>query len=242
MRPLDNQFAVVTGASSGIGKAIALALAAKGATTCLLGRNVKALEQVAAIAQRTAPRSRFFNVDLSIDQEIRVFAESLHTDDECVDILVHSAGIISLGPIASASVDDFDRQYRVNVRAPYVLTQYLLPLVISSHGQIVFINSSAGLNAGVKTGQYAATKFALKAIADSLREEINADGVRVLSVFPGRTASPMQASVFKMEGREYRPDLLMQPENVADIVVNALTLPRSAEVTEISVRPFNKSY
>ena len=107
-------------------------------------------------------------------------------------------------------------------------------------GQIVFINSSAGLRASGNLGQYAATKFALKAIADSLREEVNGEGVRVLSVYPGRTATPMQSAVHKLEGREYHPELLMQSADAAAVVVNALSLPGSAEVTEIFVRPMSK--
>jgi NADP-dependent 3-hydroxy acid dehydrogenase YdfG len=102
------------------------------------------------------------------------------------------------------------------------------------------MNSSAGLSARAGVAQYAATKHALKAIADSLREEINDDGVRVLSVFLGRTATPMQAAVHEMEGREYYPELLLQPEDVASVIINALSLPRSAEVTDIIVRPLAK--
>jgi NADP-dependent 3-hydroxy acid dehydrogenase YdfG len=116
----------------------------------------------------------------------------------------------------------------------------LLPMLRSRHGQVVFINSSVGTRAPANVGQYAATKHALKAIADSLRDEVNADGMRVLSVFLGRTATPMQAAIYEMEGRTYRPELLLQPEDVAAVVINALTLPRTAEVTDISIRPFKK--
>jgi NADP-dependent 3-hydroxy acid dehydrogenase YdfG len=113
-------------------------------------------------------------------------------------------------------------------------------MLIPRQGQIVFINSSAGLTAKAGAGQYAATKFALKAIADSLRAEVNALGLRVLSVYPGRTASPMQAAIYKMEGKAYNPERLLQPEDVAACVINALSLPRTAEVTDIQVRPLVK--
>ncbi len=78
-------------------------------------------------------------------------------------------------------------------------------------------------------------------MADSLREEVNAEGVRVLSVYLGRTASPMQAAVHEMEDKTYQPERLMQPEDVAEVVINALSLPRSAEVTDIHIRPMVKS-
>jgi short-subunit dehydrogenase len=143
------------------------------------------------------------------------------------------------GPV-SATADQLDRHYRTNLRAPYVLTQGLLPTLISRQGQVLFVNSSAGLAARANAGQYAASKHALKAVADSLREEVNPAGVRVLSLFLGRTASPMQAAVHAMEGRPYQPESLMQPEDVAALAVHALTLPRSIEVTEISMRPLLK--
>jgi NADP-dependent 3-hydroxy acid dehydrogenase YdfG len=108
-------------------------------------------------------------------------------------------------------------------------------------GQVVFINSSSALTAKPTTAQYDSTKHALKAIADSLRGEVNKHGVRVLSVYLGRTASDMQARVHQMEGKPYRPELLLQPEDVASVVINALSLPRTAEVTDISMRPMIKS-
>jgi NAD(P)-dependent dehydrogenase (short-subunit alcohol dehydrogenase family) len=150
--------------------------------------------------------------------------------------------VISLGQLEVAPVEDFDWQYRINGRAPYALTQALLPMLRARRGQIVFINSSVGLGARANVGQYAATKHALKAIADSLRGEENADGLRVLSVFLGRTATPMQQAVHEMEGRAYHPKRLMRPEDVATVEINALSLPRSAEVTDISIRPLAKPY
>jgi NADP-dependent 3-hydroxy acid dehydrogenase YdfG len=242
MTPFVDRIAVVTGASSGIGKAIALGLAAQGATLCLIGRRLQTLQIVAESAQATASRVECYCADLTQDEDIRALTAGLKRDFGTLDLLIHSAGVYSLGRIEAARVEDFDRQYRTNVRAPYLVTQALLPMLRFRQGQIVFINSSIGKNAPANVGQYAATKHGLKAIADSLRDEVNADGVRVLSVFLGRTATPMQAAIYEMEGRTYRPDLLLQPEDVAAVVLNALALPRSAEVTEISMRPLIKSY
>jgi short-subunit dehydrogenase len=241
MAPLKNQIAVITGASSGIGQAVALGLAAEGVKTCLLGRKLETLEGVAKLARKTAPQVVCYQVDLTLDQDVRRIADLIQQDVGHIDMLIHSAGVISFGRLESAPIEDFDRQYRINVRAPYALTQVLLPMIRSRQGQIVFINSSVVLNASPNLGQYAATKHALKAVADSLRQEVNAEELRVLSIYPGRTASPMQEAVFKMEGREYRPELLIQPEDLAAVIINTLTLPRSAEVTDINVRPLIKS-
>src|SRR5262249_3218443 len=151
-------------------------------------------------------------------------------------------GTISYGALEHASLADFDLQYRSNVRALYALAQILLPLLRKQRGQIVFINSSAGLRPRATLGQYAATPHWLREIADSLREEVNAEGIRVLSVYPGRTATPRMAALYAKEGRPYQPELLMQPEDIASMVCQALCLPRTAEVTDISMRPMIKSY
>jgi NADP-dependent 3-hydroxy acid dehydrogenase YdfG len=240
MLPLSNQLAVVTGAGSGVGRAIVLGLANQGAKLCLLGRTLERLEAVAEQARSHNTWAKCYQIDLVSEKEIKDFAVQLRRDAGQVDILIHSAGIIFVGPLAQATVEDFNRQYQVNLRAPFVLTQALLPMMKSCQGQIVFINSSVGLNARAHVGQYAATKHGLKGIADSLREEVNPNGLRVLSVFLGRTASPMQAAVHQTEGKDYHPEHLIQPEDVSAVVINTLCLPRSAEVTDINIRPLKK--
>ena len=101
----------------------------------------------------------------------------------------------------------------------------------------MFMNSSIVRGGGPATGQFAATAHALRAIADSLRAEVNPLGVRVLSVFPGRTATPRQAMIFAREGRDYHPDALLQPADVATTVLHSLTMPASAELTDVWIRP-----
>ncbi len=237
---LNERIVVVTGASSGIGKAIALNLAAQGATICLVGRNLTTLELVAENARMVTSLTKSYQVDLTIDSDIQNLKVLLEQDFGCIDILIHSAGIFSMGTIEYASVEDFDKQYKVNVRAPYLLTQTLLPMLKLRCGQIVFVNSSVGLRTKANLSQYSAAKHALKAIADTLRDEVNAYGIRVLSVYPGRTATPMQAIVHKMEGKIYQPERFMQTDDVAKVIMNILTLPRNVEVTDINIRPFYK--
>jgi NADP-dependent 3-hydroxy acid dehydrogenase YdfG len=195
------------------------------------------LEVVAAKARAIGSRVFSYRVDVTADKDIEELAVSLQRDVGALDVLVHSAGVISLGRLDTEPVEKLDWQYRTNVRAPYVLTQALLPLLRSRSGQIVFINSTAGLSAKGGAGQYAATKHALKAIADSLREEVVADGVRVISLFLGKTATPMQEYVLAREGRGYQPERLLQPEDVASVVVNALSQPRTVHVTDITMGP-----
>jgi NAD(P)-dependent dehydrogenase (short-subunit alcohol dehydrogenase family) len=240
MQSFQDKIAVVTGASSGVGKALALRLAAEGARVCLVGRNLMRLEAAFECTSREKERLRPYVADLTIDSQISQFVEQLKHDYSHIDILIHSAGVISMGPTESSPVEDLDSQYRCNVRGPYVLTQALLPLLRARPGQIVFINSSAGITAKAGVGQYAASKHALKALADSLREEVNPEGVRVLSVYLGRTATPMQQEVHRYEGRPYRTEWLIQPEEVASLLVNLLSVQNSAEVTDITLRPLHK--
>ncbi|MBO0733787.1 MAG: SDR family NAD(P)-dependent oxidoreductase [Methylocapsa sp.] len=234
--------AIITGASSGIGKAIALAIASVGGSLCLIGRDKKRLEQVAQASRAAARRTLVFPADLSADHAVEDLARYVKQNFNSADTLVHCAGAHTVGSFEKISVDVLDRLYRLNLRMPYALTQALLPLLKSQKGQIVFVNSSQGLQARAKASAFASTQHALKAVADGLRQEINAEGIRVLSVFPGRTATPRTKALFENEGQAYRPELLLQPEDVAQIILNALQLPRTAEVTNIEVRPLAKSY
>ncbi len=228
--------AVITGASSGIGRAIALELARRGARLHLVGRDPARLEQAAQAARAAGGAAEVYRADLAEDAALEALARDLAALER-VDVLVHSAGVVALGPVATAPVAELDRQYRVNLRAPFVLTQALLPALERARGQVVFINSGAGLRANAGWSQYAATKHGLKALADALRAEVAPRGVRVISVYPGRTATPMQAEVHRAEGRAYHPERFVQPEDVALEVLAALSLPERAVVTDLSIRP-----
>jgi len=238
MSAFKDEVVVITGATGGLGQALAAELLARGpATLCLVGRNLEKLETLTRNVQPGKQRVSCYQADLTLDEDIKKLAENFERDYGRIDVLIHAAGVISLGAMEQTPVKDFDLQYRINVRAPYVLTQALLPLLRQRQGQIVFVNSSAGLDAKAGVSQYAATKHALKAIADSLREEVNREGIRVLNVFLGRTATPMQAAVHEMEGRPYQPGKMIQAQTVATVIINLLGLPRDAEVTGIHIRP-----
>jgi len=240
-RDLTGRVALVTGASRGIGRAIALTLLRLGARLFVVGRDRDSLDEVVASAPRPSNVTSF-QINLTAEEDLQPLIRHLETQVGKVDILIHSAGAIHQDPMARADIADLDLQYKTNVRAPYLLTQRLLPLLVTACGQVVFINSSVGLAAKrPEIGQYAATKHALKAIADSLREEVNPKGIRVLTVYLGRTATPMQESLYRQEGKVYQPEMLIQPEDVASVVAHALMLPRTAEVTDISIRPMVKT-
>jgi short-subunit dehydrogenase len=239
MSRLEGQTAVVTGATSGIGRAVSLALAHEGARLVLVGRDQERLEEVARTAGKSSPGVDALQSDLGIQSEVEGLAQQIEDKLGGVDILVFCAGVYSRGRIDTAPLAELDSHLQVNLRTPVQLTRMLLPSLISRQGQVVFMNSSVG--SAPEVGFYSASKHALKAFTDTLRAEVNPSGVRVLSVYPGRTATPMQESIFAAEGRNYDPSRLLQPEDVAEMVLAALCLPRTAEVTDLHIRPLQKS-
>jgi NAD(P)-dependent dehydrogenase (short-subunit alcohol dehydrogenase family) len=237
---LSGQFAIVTGGGGGIGRAIAQALAREGATVWVVGRTAATLEETVA---GCGAQARAYVADLTDDQSVAQLAAEVQKLHGRVDILVHSAGTIAHGPVADTPVESLDAQYRANVRLPYKVTQTLLPLLRTRPGQIVFVNSSI-VYGGARTNvsQFASTQHAVRALADTLRQEVNGDGIRVLCVYPGRTATSRQEQLYAKDAKAYRPELLLQPEDLATMVVAALSLPETAEVTDINIRPLLKSY
>jgi len=237
MSPFPSGWALVTGASSGIGRAVAVALARRGMRLLLTGRDPQRLEAAASEVRALGSETRYRTADLGLDDDLRALARWGATDGVQLDVLVHSAGSIHLGDIETVGWDDLDADYRVNVRAPFLLTKLLLPLLREAGGQLVFVNSLSGLTAQPDTTVYAASKHALRSLANSLRDRLGPEGIRVLSVFPGRTTTPMLAKVLRFGGKPERPEEPLDPRDVAELIAAALALPRTAEVTELVVRP-----
>ena len=229
--------AVITGASSGIGRAMAVALAAKGFLCTLISLQV---EKLAGTARMLATSSRILAVDFCDTALTEQVAAQISMMPR-IDVLVHCAGVLSTGPVMEVSSAELARVHAVNFLGPCRLTRAALPALERSRGQIVFMNSSAAVRPSPGLSSYASSKAALAAYSSVLRDEVNALGIRVLSVFPGRTATPMQAAMFRAEGRDYHPEHLLQPEDVAAMVMGTLELPRTAEVTDLHIRPMKKS-
>jgi len=238
MATLENLTAVVTGASSGIGRATAALLARSKARVALVARRQSMLEELAIECGSLAS---VYPCDMTDDAQLEKLVSRLQTDFDRIDILVHSSGIIKLGETETSPVADLDAQYAANVRGPYLLTQLLLPLLCAASGQIVFVNSSIARAANTAgRGTYAASHQAIHAIANALRDEVNEAGVRVTTIFPGTTATQRQVDLHQISGKRYDPDRMLQPEDVAEAVLFALTIGRTAEITDLHLRPMRK--
>lgn len=240
-RSLASGTALVTGGTSGIGRALCVALAAKGLSLVLTGRDQARAEET----RQSLPQPERHHTlvgDLADASFVATLAvQTQRIAAGALAILVHAAGVHGAQPLEQVSAADFDLTMATNLRAPMLLSTALLPALRAARGQVVFINSSSVNNPRPDVATYAASKAGLKAFADAFRALVNPDGVRVLSVFPGRTATPMQRANYEREGRRFQPELLLQPEDVAASVLAALVLPDTAELTELQLRPCIKS-
>ncbi|MXZ39012.1 MAG: SDR family NAD(P)-dependent oxidoreductase [Holophagales bacterium] len=240
MSRFADRIAVVAGATGAIGGAVARALAAEGASLLLLGRDEARLREMGAELEAGSGAVRTVAGDLTGQAAVGEAGAAAESLGDGVDLLVHAAGAFRAGAVESAPIADLDLQFAVNVRAPYVLTRRLLPALRARRGLVVFVNSTAGLGAGAGSVAYAASKHALRAVADGLRAEVNADGVRVLSVYPGRTRGRMQREVCRGLGQRYDAERFLDPADVATAIIDATALPPSAEVYDLRLRPASK--
>lgn len=221
---------LVTGAGSGIGAAVADRLHARGDTLVLVARSV---ERAGELAGRY-PGASTLVVDLVAPGLV---PDPLGPLPERLDSVIHSAGVVDLAPVADLDVGSLSGQLNVNLVSPMVLTRQLLPAVRRARGLHLFVNSSAGLSASASWSAYAASKFGLRAFADSLRAEEMEHGVRVSTVYPSRTATPMQEKVHEQEGRTYDASRWISVDTVADTILHVLDLPADATIPEVVVRP-----
>lgn len=227
---------LLTGAGSGIGAELAGVLHGRGDELWLLARN----EERAAQLEQRYPGAGTLVADLADPAGLdRALAGS--GLPERLDSLVHAAGVVDLAPVAELDLGPWQEQLDVNLTSPAMLTRAALPALRAARGTVVFVNSGAGLSAKPTWASYAASKFGLRALADSLREEEGGRGVRVSTVFPGRTATPMQQKVHAQEGKEYDAGQWSDPATVAAMIVHLVDLPGDSTVPEVTVRPRPRS-
>ena len=217
--------AMITGASRGLGAAIATALAPTH-TLFLAGRPSAHLDAVAEQFGATTWPIDLGDLD-AIEEVVDPIVE--------LDVLIHNAGVAYPGRVAESTVDEWRATLQVNVLGPVALTLSLLPALRSAGGHVVFVNSGSGINASPGLASYSGSKFALRAFADSQRND--EPSLRVTSVHPGRIATEMQEGLIAYEGRDYDPEQFLSPETVAKVIADAVNTPRDAHIHEVIVRP-----
>lgn len=242
--PLDGQVAITTGASSGLGRATALALARAGADVALLARTPTDLEQAAQDVRSVGRRALPIAVDLAREAEVFAAVERVVGEFGRVDILVNAGATDVPGPIAELSVEGWDRVLAVNLRAPFILAKATLPhMQRARHGTIVNVSSVAGKRGWANAAAYCASKFGLTGLTQSLAAEAREHGVRACIVYPGGMATSWGAwSAAEREARATNPSPseALPPEDVAAFVAWLASAPPEVVVNEAIVTPLHE--
>jgi short-subunit dehydrogenase len=218
---------LLTGATGGIGHAIARAVAARGGQLILTGRRVEALDALAAELGARA---------LAVDLSDRVQVDRLIDDAGTVDLLIANAALPASGGIETFTVEELDRALEVNLRAPIVLARALLPAMLARrNGHLLFMSSLSGKSATTGSAVYSATKFGLRGFAAGLRADLHASGVGVSTVFPGFIRD---AGMFANSGVRLPPGVgTRSPEDVSHAVIEAIERNRAeVDVAPLSLR------
>lgn len=221
-----SETAVVTGATGGIGRAVARALAAGGYRVYALGRapeGLAGLQDVDVVAC-AADLGRLESLPDALAALERVHA------------LVHCAGVSEVATVADTPRAAWDEAFAVNVSGPAALTRALLPALRAARGRVVFVNAAPGLRAVPRWSAYTASKAALRELADSLREEERAHGLRVTTIYPGGVRTELLRKVRAQLGVPYDPAATVNPETLAALVLAVLRFPEDAELMDVSLR------
>ena len=239
---LQGKVALVTGASSGIGEATAVALAAEGAAVAIAARRVDRLETLKAKLEAEGARVVAVELDVTDEAACRAAVERTVQELGGLDIVVNNAGVMLLGPIEGADTQDWRRMIETNVFGLMYVTHAALPHLLERGGDVVQVSSVAGRVARAGSGVYNASKFAVGAFSESLRQEVTTRGVRVTLVEPGAVATELQSHITHADTKAgiekwiagMRP---LQSDDIARAVVYVVTQPAHVSVNELTIRP-----
>ena len=250
---LDRAVALITGASSGIGAATARALAAQGAAVALAARRKERLEQLAEETTRDGGRALVIETDVTDNTQAQGAVERTVTELGRLDILINNAGVMLLGPIENAPIEEWDQMVRLNVLGLLYAGHAALPHLLKAAddsprrvADLVNVSSVAGRVARSGAGVYDATKFGVVAFSESLRQEVTKRHVRVSVVEPGVVATELQSHV-RAEVRQQSMQRFagvepLQAEDIADAIAYMVTRPRRVAINEVLIRPTEQEW
>ncbi|MCO6148513.1 3-ketoacyl-ACP reductase [Flavobacterium sp. NRK1] len=222
MQSLKNKNALITGAGKGIGKAVALALAAEGVNVILLARTKTDLEQVAAEAQNFGVKTLILTADIANIDSVNDAVNNAITEFKTIDILINNAGIGKFGKFLDLAPAEFENIIKVNLFGIYYATRAVLPVMIEQQsGDIINISSTAGLKGSPLTSAYSASKFAVMGLTESLMQEVRKHNIRVTALTPSTVATDMAIDLNLTDGN---PEKVMQAEDIAELIVAQLKL------------------
>ncbi|WJH40789.1 SDR family oxidoreductase [Aliirhizobium terrae] len=235
---------LITGASSGIGVGIAHELAKAGATVVLGARRTDRLEEVAEEIRAAGGKVMTRKVDVTDRADVAAFAHAARKEFGRVDVIVNNAGVMPLSPMASLKVDEWDRMIDVNIKGVlYGVAAVLQEMTERGSGQIINIASVGGLVVSPAAAVYCATKYAVRAISDGLRQEN--DKLRVTCVYPGVVESELASTITDptaIEAMKTYRAIALTPDAIARAVRFAIEQPEDVDVNEIVVRPTRAAF
>lgn len=240
---LAGKVAIVTGASSGIGEATALALAAEGASVAIAARRSDRLSSLAARIAELGGKALSITADVSDEAQVNEMVKKTQAEYGKVDILINNAGVMLLGMIDGANTEDWRRMININVLGLMYATHAVLPLMKSQgEGHIVNISSVAGRVANAGSGVYNATKWAVGAFSEALRKEVYQHNIRVTIIEPGLVATELPQHITDPAAKEragsfYGSLKNLESEDIAAAIAYAVTQPPHVNVNEILIRP-----
>jgi clavulanate-9-aldehyde reductase len=239
---LSNQVVLVTGASSGIGEATALACARAGAAVALAARRADRIDALVERIDREGGRAVAIATDVGEEAQARAFVERAHSELGRLDVLVNNAGVMLLGPITGADTEEWRRMIHANVFGVLYCTHAALPLMAAQgSGHVINVSSVAGRFARAGSGVYNLTKFGVGAFSESLRQEAVAIGVRVTVVEPGAVATELpghnRPEILEQMAKRFQGVTPLAADDIANAVLYAIAQPANVSVNEMLIRP-----
>jgi NADP-dependent 3-hydroxy acid dehydrogenase YdfG len=240
----DGPVAAITGASSGIGEATALALAGAGYSVALGARREDRLREIAGRVESEGARAAVLPCDVTDEAQAHGFVQSTREQLGRVDVLVNNAGVMLPGPVDGADTDEWRRMIDVNVYGLLYCTHAAMPVMRDQGGgHIVNVSSVAGRRAALGTAVYNLTKFGVNGFSEALRQEALHSNIRVTLIEPGFVDTELQSHMThpmaKQATERMREEIgeVLEPEQIADAIAYAVSLPQHVAVNEVLVRP-----
>ena len=227
MQNLKGKTALVTGGGRGLGKAVALALAAEGVNVAITGRNENNLKSVVAEIESKGVKSSYSVFDVTDKKQVFISLEKLQNDFGKFDILINNAGIAAFGGILEMDDEQWEDIVKTNLFGPYYVVKAVVPgMVEKKSGDVVNISSTAGLKGNALTSAYSESKFGLIGMSESMMLELRKQNIRVTTLTPSTISTDMAKTDLKIT--DGNPEKVLQPEDFAELVVDLLKLNKRA--------------
>jgi 3-oxoacyl-[acyl-carrier protein] reductase len=237
-KQLKEKIVLVTGASSGIGKAIAMEFAKEGANLCLIARRKEELSRVAKQCLSYGGIVLDIPTDVTDEFQVKKMINECIASFKRVDILINNAGYGRYGPFLKIPIEEWDRMWKVNVRGMVLVTQEVLPYMVTSNsGHIINISSIHGIHTSANASAYCATKFAVTGLTEALSKELWKQGIKVSLVCPGGVLTHFLGTPPEEKNQEF-----LEPEEVAKLILNIVTAPEKTLIQRVIITPKTRPF